>query len=232
MLVKDIEIKNKDIIKILDRYVALQEIDGWHDAVRYCMKEKWNKESADYYTGPEYLRKVKVVEGSDHEGFPDHMVAINFKPNDPDVMPDTFKHDAPPDIRKYIMDEVYDITGELNLFLGTRNNALLAFYPKDGYISWHNNWNAPGFNLIFSWSETGDGWFKHVEPKTGEVVHHQDKPGWQLKAGYFGHHEQPDKICYHAARTNCRRITVSFIFSLDDMAMNLQDDVIEEISQE
>ena len=60
----------------------------------------------------------------------------------------------------------------------------------------------------------------------------QDEPGWQLKAGYFGHHGEPDKVCYHSASTDCNRITVSFIFNHNDMSLNLQDEVIAEIAGE
>ena len=44
-----------------------------------------------------------------------------------------------------------------------------------GYIS-HTNWNAPGYNLIFSWSENGDGWLALRNPNTGQIITYNDKP--------------------------------------------------------
>jgi hypothetical protein len=58
----------------------------------------------------------------------------------------------------------------------------------------------------------------------------QDVQGWQCKAGYFGSYDEPwDKRVYHCAKTNCWRITISYIFDRSDMSMGMQDDVIEEI---
>ena len=103
-----------------------------------------------------------------------------------------------------------ELNTELCTILSTRNNALAQLYPPNGHISWHNNANASAYNLIFTWSETGDGWFKYVDPKTQEVVTIQDEKGWNLKAGHFGAYGSGD-VVYHAARTNCYRMTLSYV---------------------
>ena len=234
-MLKDIPIKSPELLKILDRWVDIPKIAGWEDNVHVWCPEHNNKEAQEKWTGDGYLKKLIEVEGDRHEGFPDYMVARNFKPSDrtdKNVIHQSFERDSNPEVREKIWREIQDINDDMMFFLGTRNNALCAYYPPGGYISWHTNWNAPGYNLIFSWSENGDGWFKARDPNTGQIITYNDKPGWQLKAGYFGHLGERDKICYHAASTNCNRITVSFLFSDEDMAMDLQDDVIAEISQE
>ena len=38
------------------------------------------------------------------------------------------------------------------------------WYPKDGYIAWHNNWNVPGYNVLFTYTETGNGYWRHINP--------------------------------------------------------------------
>ena len=76
-------------------------------------------------------------------------------------------------------------------------SALSTLYPPDGFIGWHNNANAAAFNLIFTWSEKGDGWFKYIEPTSKEVITISDVQGWQLKAGYFGAYGSGD-VVYHA----------------------------------
>lgn len=231
-MLKDIPIKSPELLEILDRWVAVMDIEGFDDAVHVWHPNENNEQARRKWTGDEYLRRLIEVEGENHEGFPDYMVARNFKPSNAGEQHAAFERNCDPIVRKKIVDEIYDINNEMIMFLGTRNNALCAYYPEGGYISWHNNWNAPGYNLIFSWSENGNGWFKARDPNSGQIITYQDRPGWQLKAGYFGHKGEKDKICYHAASTDCKRITVSFLFNENDLAGNLQDDLIEEISQE
>lgn len=228
-ILKDIPVRNKELLEILNGYVNLYNTEGFMNNVHlYCENEN-DQQSRDRWLSEEYLKEI-IDMGQRHEGFPDHLVAYNFKPHQPDQ--NRFEDTADHNFRKSIMDNVYDLNSQMMFFLGVRNNALTSFYPPGGYISWHNNANAHAYNLIFSWSETGEGWFKYRNPVTGEIVHMQDHAGWQCKAGYFGHYGQPDKICYHAASTDCRRITVSFIFDISDGSLTLQDDVIEEISTE
>ena len=106
----------------------------------------------------------------------------------------------------------------------------LRHLQEKGFISWHNNANASAYNLIFTWSETGDGYFKYIDGYTGDEIVIPDKKGWQCKAGYFGaYNEEPEKLVYHTASTDCWRITVSYIFNREEMSLGLQEDVIEEI---
>jgi hypothetical protein len=232
MSMRTIPINSQELIDLLNQYVDIANHEAFEDNVHVWCENQNDVGHKEKWTSDGYLKHLINVEGESHEGFPDHMVARSFKPNQPEEMMKSFNRDADPVVRKELVDAIYRINEEMMLFLGTRNNALCAYYPPDGYISWHTNWNAPGYNLIFTWSETGEGWFKYLDPKTKKIVHCQDQPGWQLKAGYFGHIREKDKIVYHAASTDCRRITVSFIFSADDMALDLQEDVISEITGE
>ena len=230
-MLKDIPVRNKELLEILNRYVDLYNTDGFMDNVHLHCENETDEESRDRWLSEKYLQEI-VNMGENHEGFPDHMVSYSFKPHQPEHNTYAFENSADIDYRKKIMDQVYSTNDQMMFFLGVRNNALTSFYPPGGYISWHNNANAAAYNLIFSWSETGDGWFKYLDPETKEIVHMQDHAGWQCKAGYFGHYGEPDKLCYHAASTDCRRITVSFIFDISGGSMSLQDEVIEEISTE
>lgn len=228
-ILKDIPVRNSELLDILNQYVDLYNTDGFMDNVHlYCENER-DQENRDRWLGEDYLQEI-IDMGERHEGFPDHMVGYNFKPHQPEE--NRFVNNVDLDYKKSIMDKVYEINDQMMFFLGVRNNALTSFYPPGGYISWHNNANAAAYNLIFSWSETGEGWFKYKHPETGEMVHMQDHAGWQCKAGYFGHYGEPEKLCYHAASTDCRRITVSFIFNISDGSLTLQDEVIDEISTE
>lgn len=230
--IKNVPIRNEELLELLNRYVELYQHEAFERSVHVWCEGRSDKLNREKWTSEEYLNDLIYKEGESHEGFPDHMVSRTFKPHQPEEMDRAFVKDVDPDVKKEILDKIYALNEEMMLFLGVRNNALCAFYPPEGYISWHTNWNAPGYNLIFSWSETGEGWFKYRDPVTKQIVHCQDEPGWQLKAGYFGSFKEKDKILYHAASTDCKRITVSFIFSHDDMALDMQDDVIAEISEE
>ena len=122
------------------------------------------------------------------------------------------------------------INSEMQEKLCTKHNALCVMYPPGGYISWHNNANASAYNLVFTWSETGDGYFKYIDGETKEEIVMQDVSGWQCKASYFGAYDEPaHKLVYHTASTDCWRITVSYIFNREELSLGIQEDVIEEI---
>ena len=121
-----------------------------------------------------------------------------------------------------------ELNNKLQIILATYNNALCTVYPPGGFISWHNNANASAYNLIFTWSETGDGYWKHIDPYTKEQIIIKDKPGWQCKAFFFGGYaDDPNSLVYHAASTDCWRMTISYVF--DRKHEQLQDDIIEEL---
>ena len=84
--------------------------------------------------------------------------------------------------------------------------------------------------MIFTWSETGDGYFKYIDGETKEEIVIKDVSGWQCKASYFGAYIEPAyKLVYHTASTDCWRITVSYVFNREEMSLGIQEDVIEEI---
>lgn len=177
------------------------------------------------WTGDEYLNDV-MNQGKDHNGFPDHIVSYSFGYQNMKMEPGY-------DITKFnkAADKLKEVNESIIKTLCLRRNALFAIYPPGGYISWHNNANAPAYNLIFTWSETGDGWFKYWDMKEQRIVKFEDKPGWQCKGGYFGPYAQHrDTLCYHAARTDCLRMTIAYTFNMDEMSIGIQDDVIEDIS--
>ena len=112
------------------------------------------------------------------------------------------------------------------------------FYPENGYIAWHTNWNVPGFNCLFTWNPTGQGYWRHLDSSTQEpgsiipdpdkhLVHMQDVPGWHCKLGYYGKKEEHNKIMWHAAYGG-PRITLGWVV-FDE---NIWEDIIEELTSE
>ena len=101
--------------------------------------------------------------GRDHIGSPETAYSYPIKP-------EHYRGDDP----QYAKDFV-EIDMALKTELGT-SNALSQLYPPEGFIAWHNNANAVGYNLIFTWSETGEGWFKYLD-KYGNEILITDKKG-------------------------------------------------------
>ena len=141
-----------------------------------------------------------------------------------------FEKDADPIFKRDMTQHLRELNDKMMNFLSVKHNALAAVYPPGGFISWHNNANAPGFNLIFSYSEDGSGYFDYIHPETKEVVHCQDKPGeWTCKAAYFGHYGEEDKVMYHAASTDDWRVTVSYVFDWSETSEGFRAMVLDDI---
>lgn len=105
------------------------------------------------------------------------------------------------------------------------NNALAAVYPANGYMSWHTNADAPGYNVLMTWSETGKGFFRYQDPITKEIITMHDKPGWNCKVGYFGKHTETDKLFWHCCGTEELRVTVAWVFPTLEAAESFQNKV-------
>ena len=224
---KEIPIVNQDFLNILKQWEWFYENRDHVDSVIHRIGtgkgRKPERTGYSYWTGEEYL-KVIQNRGRSHEGYPDDLSAYNIRIDQAKWKGDIIDQD--------VYDKYTNYNEQMMIELSTRHNALCTLYPPGGYISWHNNANASAYNLIFTWSETGDGCFQYVDGKTNEMVVLQDKPGWQCRYGYFGsYHDSPEKLVYHSARTDCWRMTISYIFEAYDNAIShdFQLEIIEEI---
>ena len=161
-----------------------------------------------------------MAKGRGHDGFPESMQVFHG------TMPDGAG------VMDQIMVPYRDKGEELNKKLMTelsaRKNTLVTCYPPGGWISWHNNANASGYNVLFTWSETGDGWFDYWDLEKKERVRVPDVEGWQCKMGYFGSYDQPERVCWHAASTDCLRITCAYVFA---EAETIWQDVVDDIEE-
>lgn len=106
--------------------------------------------------------------------------------------------------------------------LGAKDTALCMMYPEKGYIGWHHNGNAPGYNLLFSYSMDGDGWFKYYDREKDEIVKMQDSPGWNVKCGYYPSEKtETDRVYWHAAYTEKPRLSIAFIIPQRDLWLSM-----------
>jgi hypothetical protein len=232
MRMRDIPIRNKELLGILDNYVKLRT-DDQESFDRWSYKTCKNDIMEDW-TSEEYLREV-ISQGLDHEGFPDSMKGYEFRLNKKEHMffNNEFAESAEEGLyRTKFIKTLAEINHQMWNFMGCRNQALTAMYPPGGYIAWHNNANAAAWNFIFTYSETGEGHFKYWDIEKQEIVYMHDKPGWQCKAGYFGRYDEPENVFYHAAETKCWRQTVSFCFDTSQLSGEYREEIIDEISSE
>ena len=219
---KEIKIQNQNIIDILNECVWFYDN---RDQLKDIKCNHQDKNSEDYLNDTDKLKVIKA--GSSHNGYPEILKGYNIR----DYNGAMFNDKSNSHIPKTFVDKYNDISKRLMTELAVRNNAVATLYPPSGFISWHTNANASGFNLIFTWSETGDGYFEYID-ENGETVRLQDaKNEWVCRYGMFGEYFQTKHpIVYHAAYTDCWRMTLGFIFSKEDIAGDLQDFIIEEIS--
>lgn len=143
-----------------------------------------------------------------------------------------------------IRNKVTDISYK---FLGGNSMALCAFYPPGGYIPWHHNGNAPGYNILLHYNFGGNGSFYTWDD--GKIIEYKDKNrDWVCRAGRFLDtiydrsgvaHEDKRKgqitphvgvmgASWHSARTYDWRFTLSTITNNED----LWKDIIDELESE
>lgn len=80
-----------------------------------------------------------------------------------------------------------------------------CYYPPGGHIGWHTNSNFVGYNILLTYSETGDSFFEYVN--NNEVIRVNDPIGWSYKIIKWGVNEE--KV-WHRAEANCNRITITY----------------------
>lgn len=227
MIMKDIPL-NDFAIDILDETLWFVK-DENYKAVHLGSAKHYNKEAADHYTGTKYFEQIRAQKNG-HGGFPEVCVAYSYGSNGLNFTKDAGQQaDTAGQIQLKFLEKIQT---QLNL----KRNALFTVYPpENGYISWHNNANASAYNFIFTWSETGDGYWKHYDPVKNEMVTIPDVKGWQCKAGYFGAYQDGmDKVVYHTARNTGKglRMTIAFVMDRSEMSAGIQDWVIEDIRAE
>lgn len=123
--------------------------------------------------------------------------------------------------------EYEKLAKRLATFLGIPVNAVACIYPEDGFMGWHHNGNASGYNVLFSYSTDGEGSFDYWDQTEKKIVEMKDTVGWSAKVGRFpGYADGYDRLFWHRARTKNPRITLGWIIN----EKSLWVDMIKEIS--
>tara|TARA_S200002703_G_scaffold126500_1_gene112974 strand:+ start:663 stop:1334 length:672 start_codon:yes stop_codon:yes gene_type:complete len=173
----------------------------------YDLRSRWGveegisesrKRESEYYTSTTYLTD-RLDNQDNHVGWPEHFYSINL-PQLRDKRPEYWKH---------YVDRAKNFTA---VMLGAHTSALALNYPPQGFVSWHTNWNAPSYQILFTWSKTGEGYFRYRDPITHEIVTLQDKVGWNVRYHYFGAKDDPSRVLWHCAYTKCERFSFAYKF--------------------
>lgn len=170
----------------------------------------------EYTITHEFLKEEMAKGYEGHEGFPTSMKGVELQ-----------EFWAMQFYNAEWNEAVNNILYKLTNILTAKRNALAAYYPKGGYIGWHTNWNAPGYNVLLTWSETGDGYFEYWDTEKEEVVRIQDEKGWNCKVGYYGKNvpEEKGRELWHCAYTNCERLTFAYVIPDEFMWEGMIDDL-------
>lgn len=219
----EVVINNKELLGILDDFV-----DQYRSTEGYGSEKYWFYEPDDaryrgsYYTSEEYLKTV-MARGSKHSGFPEEHFSqpvSRMKEKDPEIWGDI----------------EFQVKKKFPEYLGVHSSALFNYYPPGGFVGWHTNWNANAYQILFSWSETGEGYFRYYDNKEQKVVTIPDVKGWQCRWYYFGRKDEPEHHCWHAAYSKCERITLAYKIinerkdsEKDRQAILMRDNIIEDI---
>lgn len=221
----EIKIRNKEFLATLDSIAEdLLNTEGYHDPKYYTYDVPEDMEKGEYYCSEEYLNDC--LSRSNLVGPPDKYFA---QPIASMVRRDKEKW------ADYMQRVKYDFAAEI----GAHTSALLSYYPPGGFVGWHTNYDASAYQVLFTWSKTGDGYFRYYDLEKKEIVTLQDVPGWQARWYHFGPENEPHNICWHSAYAGCERITLAYKFcgygegtDTDRQAQRLRDMLIEEIEND
>ena len=224
-VLQDIKLNNPNIKAIFDEWTTF--IFDRIDQIEKHYKLAYDEPSEGFGVTEEH-RKDVMHRGDRHEGYPEHAKFIDLRPGHARL-----KSSEGAELIEEVEKKYHWFNETMCHELGSKRNALCVIYPKGGYVGWHNNANASAYNLICTYSTDGDGYWKHVNPKTKEIEEYPDVKGWQVKASYFGAYEErnPETLIYHTAQcTGGYRMTVSWIFDREHQDWWL--DAIEELESD
>ena len=123
-------------------------------------KGKFKKENRSEHAAS--LECLKSSPADRHDGFPPDSYGYDL--NEPTLRKTLQEegHRFSPEEKKWIekyIEKSIELDDTLGSYIGYKFCALKMYYPKDGYIAWHTNWNVPGFNCLFTWNPTGEGYW-------------------------------------------------------------------------
>tara|TARA_R110002126_G_scaffold4909_17_gene25360 strand:- start:1887 stop:2702 length:816 start_codon:yes stop_codon:yes gene_type:complete len=225
MLMRDVQIKNKEFIDLLDQLSAnvdkiFADTEFLNKEIQEHLKhrnpkvrEKEGKEpykvAPHFDITPDQYRSVRKEGEYDPCGreYLDYMkelmrvdsnntITSGFPCNEAFLNGQAIMHQRDNPAPE-IRDLIYKIsTG----YLGGSSMALCALYGPDTFIPWHHNGNAPGYNILLHYNKGGEGSFYTYD--NGEIITYPDKKGWVCRAGEFIDTAPADRRKLHINKTS------------------------------
>lgn len=208
---KSIILKNKQIQKILDdisncvfdQHNLKKIIENEHTKERKCKIITDHPPTSDEYFYTAY--KKRNIEDF---GYPSSALMESYSENS--VLFNLIKNKVLKLSRKLCVHRV----------------ALCSLYPENGYIGWHHNGNAPGYNLLLTYSIDGNGCFKYYDYEDKEIKKINDVPGWNVKVGYYPKlHTEVDRVYWHSAETKSPRLSIAFVVDDRELWLAMINDI-------
>lgn len=178
---------NPELLEILDGFT-----DWFFKQDRSLLLLNGEPDENEYYTSEEYHDSIPW---DLHIGYPKEIYAVDMN----------FTKTTPLEWRE----KITGVRNKLNTFLCANFSAVMVYYPPGGFMSWHDNRNSPGYNILLSYNKTGNGFFRFKDK--GQTVTVEDKPGWNLKVGYYGGEAEEDLQVRHCARSYEERLTFGMV---------------------
>lgn len=220
----DIDITNKEVLERLNILKDMFYDYKMNLGLELDPKGRVQQYSSDmaksnplHFLSSDYLKEMKQKEN--HLGFPEEYMSF------PTSQLEKYNAEWKP-----FLTEVKD---GLTHYFGSSKSSLATYYPPKGFVGWHTNWNNPGYQILLTWSETGDSYFLYEEDD--EIKKIQERPGWQAHVVKFGNKES-DEVFWHAAYTNCDRFAWAPTWESkggpDEMLYDMVKDVIDDLQQD
>ena len=208
---KLVDIKNEEVLAIITEYSDWFFNQDLTDLDKISNHEgRHQGYTLDTGCGLDHLEEIVSKDGQ-HIGYPEKTISVDIAAED--------------GVSSEHKKKCRDMATTLCSYLGARNQAVNVYYPAGGFMGWHNNWNASGYNIILSHSKEGNGFFRYRDPITKEIVNMKDSPGWTCKVGYFGKGREPDKVVYHCAGSHEPRLTLGFVIPHLEMWQDMIADI-------
>ena len=208
MTVASSPISNPSFLKMMDSYLDWFNANNLNDCppnFRSSVDDPLN-----HYCSPSFLHEL-LNSKSNHKGTPDY---INL------ISPQKSIH-----VPQKLREKSHDISSDICSFLGAKYSAASIFYPIGGYVSWHTNWDCPGYAMIITYSNNGDGFFKYLDLGNNIVVI-PDSVGWSVKTAFYGT-EGNNEFWHCAGNNSAVRHTLGLSFSNEFMLKLAFDDLTE-----
>ena len=163
----EVVIRNKDMLEVLNGFSEeMLSKPSYNDEKYWTYHERKDIDLGSYYTSREYL--LDCLSRDELVGPPDRYFAQPISKmvrEDKEMWGD------------FMQKVKYDFAAEL----GAHTSALLSYYPPGGFVGWHTNFDANAYQVLFTWSETGEGFFEYYDKQKDEIIKIPDVPGLQCR---------------------------------------------------